>query len=64
MEYLKSIYGSYILSGQHSVKGINGSETAALKKIKGGGRLPEGGSGEALRDRFCTRGGEYYPGGE
>lgn len=35
MEYLKSIYGSYILSGQHSDKGIGGAEILALKKVNG-----------------------------
>lgn len=35
MEYLKSIYGSYILSGQHSDKGIGGPEIMALRKVNG-----------------------------
>lgn len=35
MEYLKSIYGSYILSGQQSDKGVGGPEIMALKKVNG-----------------------------
>ena len=35
MAYLQDIYGSYILSGQHSDKGIGGPEILALKKVNG-----------------------------
>lgn len=35
MAYLQDIYGSYILSGQHSDKGVGGPEILALKKVNG-----------------------------
>ena len=35
MAYLKDIYGKYILSGQHSDKGVGGPEILALKKVNG-----------------------------
>ncbi len=35
LAYLQEIYGSFILSGQHSDKGIGGPEIAALKKVNG-----------------------------
>lgn len=35
MAYLQDIYGNYILSGQHSDKGVGGPEILALKKVNG-----------------------------
>lgn len=35
MAYLQDIYGKYILSGQHSDKGVGGPEILALKKVNG-----------------------------